>query len=231
MLTKDKQGKLWHKAYQQGMTMWEPQESIVVFGSRYLKRREGVASWSVRRRARRILDLGCGNGSNAHFFARQGYQVAGVDIAPSAIALAKRWFEHDGLKGDFRVGVVNALPWKDRTFDAAVSHGVLDHMTMEVAQGAAAELRRVLKPRGLLFLTLVAANDDAYGRGERVGRNTFVLADGAERGLPQHYFERDEIVGLLKGFRLLDLRRAELAYGPRQRSRHARWQVTAELKT
>lgn len=230
MLTKEKQGKLWHKAYRQGMTMWEPQESIVVFTSRFLRRREGVRRWDVRRPAGRVLDLGCGNGSNAHFLARQGLRVAGLDIAPSAIALAQRWFKADGLKGDFRVGSVAALPWKDRSFDAAVSHGVLDHMTMDVAKGAAAELRRVLKPGGLVFLTLVAASDHAYGRGERVGRNTFVLVDGAERGLPQHYFERDEIVDLLAGFRILDLRKAELVHGPALRSRVSRWHVTAELK-
>lgn len=230
MLTKEKQGKLWHKAYQQGMTMWEPQESIVVFTARFLRRREDVRRWEERRAARRVLDLGCGNGSNAHFLARQGLEVAGIDIAPSAIALAKKWFKAEGLRGDFRVGGVQSLPWKDRWFDAAVSHGVLDHMTMDDARAAAAELRRTLKPGGLLFLTLVAASDDAYGRGERIGRNTFVLVNGAERGLPQHYFERAEILDLLKGFRLLDLRRAELVHGPDLKSRVARWHVTAELK-
>jgi SAM-dependent methyltransferase len=228
MLTKDKQGRLWHQAYKAGMTMWEPQESIVVFAARWLKRREGIARWAVRRPARRVLDLGCGNGSNAHFFARSGYAVAGVDIAPSAIALAKSWFAHDGLRGDLRVGSVFALPWPARRFDATVSHGVLDHMTMDDARRAAAEVLRVSRPGALFFLTLAARNDLAYGRGTRVGRNTFTLKEGAEKGLPQHYFEEDEIRDLLKGWRLLDLRRAEVAFGPRLRSRHARWQVTAE---
>jgi len=41
------QAKLWTKAYETGMTMWQPQESIVIFAARYLKRREDLKRWTV----------------------------------------------------------------------------------------------------------------------------------------------------------------------------------------
>lgn len=219
---------IWSAAYKRGMTMWEPQESIVVFCARFLKRRETLRSWSVRRKARRILDLGCGNGSNARFFALMGYEAHGIDIASAAIKMGRAWFAREGIRGHLSVGSVLALPYKDGFFDAVVSHGVLDHMVMGEARKAASESRRVLKPKGLLFLTLISNGDSAYGQGHPAGRNTFILRDGPEKGLPQHYFDQGEIKDLLPGFTILDLRRSEMVFGPTLSSRHSRWQVTAE---
>jgi SAM-dependent methyltransferase len=222
------EGKLWTKAYESGMTMWQPQESIVVFAARFLKRREDLKRWTVKREVRRVLDLGCGNGSNARFFAQQGYEAHGIDIASAAIELGRAWFASEGLPGDLRVGSCMELPYENAHFDAVVSHGVLDHLTPDDGLKTMAEVRRVLKPGGLCFLTLVAVNDCEYGRGKPAGRNTFVLEDGYEKGLPQHYFDQEEISRLHEGFAVLDLRRIETVFGPGLEKRHSRWNVTAE---
>jgi hypothetical protein len=47
--------------------------------------------------------------------------------------------------------------------------------------------------------------DCEYGRGENVARNTFLLQDGYERGLVQHFFTWEEISELLSGFRVFDV--------------------------
>ena len=221
---------LWTRAYQSGMTMWQPQESIVMFSARFLKRREDLKRWTVRREVRRVLDLGCGNGSNARFFAQQGYEAHGIDISPSAIDMAREWFAEDGLQGDLRVGSCLDLPYDDGFMDVVVSHGVLDHLFPADGLKAMAEVHRVLRAGGLCFLTLVAVNDCEFGKGQPAERNTFVLPDGYERGLPQHYFDEQDIERLLQGFALLDLRRIETLFGPDLAQRHSRWHVTAERR-
>jgi SAM-dependent methyltransferase len=221
---------LWSKAYQSGMTMWQPQESIVMFSARFLKRREDVTRWTVKREVRRVLDLGCGNGSNARFFAQQGYEAHGIDISAAAVKLGRAWFAEEGLDGDLRVGSCLDLPYSDGFMDVVVSHGVLDHLMPSDGRRAMAEVHRVLRPGGLCFLTLVAVNDLEYGKGEPAGRNTFILADGYERGLPQRYFDREGIAELLQGFALLDLRRIETLFGQDLSQRHSRWNVTAERR-
>ena len=221
---------LWSKAYQSGMTMWQPQESIVMFSARFLKRREDLTRWTVRREVRRILDLGCGNGSNARFFAQQGYEAHGIDISAAAVEMGRAWFAQEGLQGDLRVGSCLELPYDDGFMDVVVSHGVLDHLMPADGRRAMAEVHRVLRPGGLCFLTLVAVNDLEYGKGEPADRHTFMLADGYEKGLPQRYFDREAIDELLQGFALLDLRRIETLFGPELSQRHSRWHVTGERR-
>lgn len=95
---------------------------------------------------RRVLEVGCGAGVDLARFARGGAIVTGVDLAESAIALARANFEQQGLPGDFKVADGEHLPFADDTFDLVYAHGVVQY-TAEPAR-LVAECRRVLKPRG-----------------------------------------------------------------------------------
>src|SRR6476646_4830996 len=52
-------------------------------------------------RGKRVLEIGCGAGVDLARFARGGAVVSGVDLAPSAIDLAKMNFAQQGLSGEF----------------------------------------------------------------------------------------------------------------------------------
>src|SRR5712692_8685011 len=54
-------------------------------------------------RGRRVIEVGCGAGVDLARFARGGANVTGVDLASSAIDLARANFEQQGLRGEFRV--------------------------------------------------------------------------------------------------------------------------------
>src|ERR1043166_5273342 len=62
---------------------------------------------------RMVLEVGCGAGVDLARFARGGAAVTGVDLAESAIALAKANFEQQGLEGDLRVADGERLPFPD----------------------------------------------------------------------------------------------------------------------
>lgn len=97
-------------------------------------------------KGQRVLDVGCGAGTDLVRFARGGALVTGVDISPSAIALARRNFDLQGLTADLREADGEHLPFPDGVFDLVFAHGVVQY----TADGRALvhECRRVLKPGG-----------------------------------------------------------------------------------
>src|ERR1700730_11711421 len=51
-----------------------------------------------------ILDLGCGQGPNTWYMAREGFSVSGIDGSQSALTQARDRLESENLKADLRVG-------------------------------------------------------------------------------------------------------------------------------
>ena len=98
-----------------------------------------------------VLDAGCGTGGFLARLAQAAPRAAfGLDYNPRAAAraAAKSGFPATG-------GTINALPFPDAAFGAAVSVDVLCHAAVDEA-AALAELRRVLAPGGTLVLNLPA---------------------------------------------------------------------------
>lgn len=117
----------------------------------------------------RILDAGCGTGGMIEVLrnTNPAWQVAGLDISPTALSLTRqRGFD------DLKEGSVDHLPYDNRMFDAVVSLDVLYFEGVDDTK-ALAEFRRVLKPDGLLVLNLPAfpafrgAHDEAVSGARR----------------------------------------------------------------
>jgi len=102
-----------------------------------------------------VLDVGCGTGGvTIPAKGRVGEKgtAAGIDPAPEMIAVARRKAERAGLEIDFRVGVIEALPFADRTFDVVTSSLMMHHLSRQLQVQGLAEIRRVLKPGGRIFI-------------------------------------------------------------------------------
>jgi SAM-dependent methyltransferase len=97
-------------------------------------------------RGRSVLEVGCGAGVDLARFAKGGAEVTGVDLAASAIDLARANFEQQGLKGLLRVADGECLPFPDNSFDLVYAHGVVQYTADP--QRLVEECRRVLKPGG-----------------------------------------------------------------------------------
>src|SRR5262245_40373235 len=81
------------------------------------------ANW----RGRRVLEVGCGIGTDLRQFAKAGALVVGTDLTWEAIRLARTGFERFGLNGSFVVADAEALPFREGVFDLCYSHGVIHH--------------------------------------------------------------------------------------------------------
>jgi len=97
-------------------------------------------------RGRKVLDVGCGAGTDLVRFAKGGAIVTGVDLAAAAIALARQNFAQQGLTADLREADGERLPFGDDEFDLVFAHGVVQYTSDD--QALVDECRRVLKPGG-----------------------------------------------------------------------------------
>ena len=109
----------------------------------------------------RVLDFGCGPGTITVGLAKavEPGEVHGIDMAESQINLARSAAEAGGHTNvTFHVGSVLELPFEDNSFDAAHCHAVLMHIPD--TQAALAEVKRVLKPSGIVASreTIVASS-------------------------------------------------------------------------
>lgn len=95
---------------------------------------------------REVLEAGCGIGTDGSRFAHAGARYTGMDFSPTALRLARRRFELEGLPGRFVGGSVTALPFDDASFDLVFSHGVIHHV--DDTDAAVREFHRVLRPGG-----------------------------------------------------------------------------------
>ena len=116
----------------------------------------------------RVLEIGCGLGTDGVQFAKAGADYTGVDLTDAAIELARKRFEVSGLRGELRVSDAENLDFADESFDLVYSHGVLHH-TPDIAR-AVSEIHRVLKPGGRAIVMLYHRDSYNYRVGIRILR-------------------------------------------------------------
>lgn len=102
----------------------------------------------------RVLDLGCGPGTISMGLAQAVApgELHGIDLEESQIEMARARAAGSSVNAVFRTGDATDLPYEDETFDVAHGHALLMHVPD--TEAVLAEVRRVLKPGGL-----VAARD------------------------------------------------------------------------
>jgi SAM-dependent methyltransferase len=98
------------------------------------------------------LDLATGTGNAALLAARAGAVATGLDSASRLIDVARSRAADDGIEATFVVGDLQALPFENGSFDVALS--VFGLIFAEDADGAFAEMMRVLGPNGRAFLSV-----------------------------------------------------------------------------
>jgi len=100
----------------------------------------------------KVLEVGCGLGTDGAQFAEAGADYTGIDLTDAAVELARKRFELFDLSGKFQTADAENLPFEDNTFDVVYSHGVLHH-TPDTRQ-AIREIHRVLRPGGRAIVML-----------------------------------------------------------------------------
>lgn len=103
-----------------------------------------------------VLDLGCAGGFMAEALAERGAHVTGIDPASDAIDAARDHARAGKLRIAYDVGVGEALPYDDASFDAVVCVDVLEHVAD--LHRVLSEIARTMRPGGLLLFDTINRN-------------------------------------------------------------------------
>ena len=137
--------------------------------------------------AGRVLELGCGLGADAAFFARAGgHAVLATDFASAALARLRTRYGAEAGLDTARIDMRAPLPLADARADTVYAHLSLHYYPDAATRALFAEIRRVLRPGGVLAFACKSTDDPLYGRGDLVEPDMFAL-DGKVR----HFFGED----------------------------------------
>ena len=148
----------------------------------------------------RTIDFGCGAGNYAVWLARQGFEVTGIDISPSAIDLARKNAARQGVGCTFIVAdVLMDLREVDGLFDFGFDWELLHHIFPDDCPRYMATVARLIRPGGK-YLSVCFHEDDPQFGGSGKYRTTPI-------GTVLYFSSEEELRDLYSPyFRILDLR-------------------------
>lgn len=163
----------------------------------------------------KILELGGGQGRDTIFFAQNGFHVWVLDYSENGIQAIKSKAQKLGLSQfitAIKHDVRNKLPFDDEIFDACYSHMFFCMaLTTKELELASNEIKRVLKSTGLNIYTVRNTNDSHYAKGIHIAEDMYEM-----NGFVVHFFNKDKIEYLSKGFEQITIDEFEEGQLPRK---------------
>lgn len=170
-----------------------------------------VASLFRDNNVKKVLDLGVGTGRNLIYLSKKRFNVCGIDIAQEGIGRCKKKLKKEGLSAKLKIGnIFEGLPYSDNAFDAIVSVQSLQHGSLNQIKNALDELKRILRPGGLIFVTLCgrySRNKLRYclvKTAKKLAPKTYVPTIGEEAGLIHYIYDKKTIQNHYKNFKIMD---------------------------
>jgi len=120
----------------------------------------------------KLLELGCGVGSDAAYFAEHGIHVTATDFSDVVIEQNKVRDKKPNLTFEV-VDISQPLPYESNSFNVVYAHLSLHYYNEATTSDVFKEIARVLKPGGMLFFSCKSVHDPLYGQGDEVEPGVF----------------------------------------------------------
>ncbi|MFA9395124.1 MAG: class I SAM-dependent methyltransferase [Halodesulfovibrio sp.] len=143
----------WEAIYQNGHNQNYPWDSVITFYFQYR---------SLFGAAPRVLEVGCGTGSNIRALAGEGAVVTGVDGSVTAITDAKKRFEQAGVNGDLLVKDFTQISYPPDSFDMAIDRGSIYCCSREDARKAVQLIADSMVKGGVFFMQMYSKKHSHY---------------------------------------------------------------------
>lgn len=128
---------------------------------------------SEMQKGKTVLELGCGNGRDSLYFYRNGLNVTAVDASDCTISQLKQQYDEDNICficDDFVCSPAIFSGQFDYCYSRFSLHAINEEQEIEVIKN----VFNVLKSKGKFFIEVRSVHDELYGKGERVGKDSFV---------------------------------------------------------
>lgn len=186
-----------------------------MFGAAHSDAAVNAAELFRREAVRTVLELGGGQGRDSLFLSREGFDVSVLDYSPAAADAINAKAEASGLTSVLRASthdIRQPLPFPAASFDACYSHMLYCMaLTTPELERLSAEVWRVLKPGGLNVYTVRHTGDAHFGSGLHRGEDMWEVG-----GFTVHFFTREKVAHLAKGFEIVGIDEFEEGGLPRK---------------
>lgn len=155
-----------------------------------------------------VLDLGAGLGRNSVYFAKQyNLRVTAIDISEYAINYVKQAAIEENVMVDAVKGDMFNTPFTSSSFDCVFAYDITSNLTTSEFEKLLAEINRVVKPGGEIYITLLSESSANYKNAkpeDHLDKNTIKVLD--EDGTERHefYVDIDDIVKYFGKFDFAD---------------------------
>jgi len=161
----------------------------------------------------KALDLGIGDGRNAIFLAKDGFEVEGIDISEEAIRKCREFAEKENLRIEARVADVREFPIPEGAYACIICSYVLPFLKRSEAGALIRRIKAGLAPGGVAYVAAFTTEDPGYRRLKERGLpevepNTFFSPKFGshffylEKGELQKFFSDFEILSYVEGYGL-----------------------------
>jgi ubiquinone/menaquinone biosynthesis C-methylase UbiE len=128
-----------------------------------------------------------------------------LDNSQIGIHTTRQWLQTENLTAVLVLQeMTERFPSEDNFFDAIVSVQVIHHADIATIKKIIAEMERVLKKEGFIFVTVPKLKNQAT-KYKQIEASTYVPLDGWEKGLPHHYFNSRELKDFFINFEIVDI--------------------------
>lgn len=160
-----------------------------------------------------VLDLGCGMGRHCILFAENGFTVTGFDLSQYGLDVLNKKAEKKNLAINSVQGDVVDLPFEDDRFDAILAYHSVYHVDSKGMDRVIENIKRVLKPGGEVYITLISKNTWSYSANSPsvivVDENVRLKEEQDGNFLPHFYVNLQDIQSLFKDFEMIRIRQIE----------------------
>ncbi len=153
--------------------------------------------------AKNILELGCGEGRDSIFFAKEGLKVTSIDFSERAIFSFKEKIIEKHLEEKIKIlrgDLLGLSDFKDNSFDVIYSNLGLHYFTNKETTKLFSEIYRILKEGGLLVFSVKSTSDKLYCKGRKIEPDMY----GVENHI-RHFFSKEYLLSKIRKFEIVNI--------------------------
>ncbi len=151
-----------------------------------------------------VLDLGMGEGRNAHYFAAKGHPVTGVDYSSSAVRRCQELWIESGFEMETIVADMTQFPVPSSSYSLIIISNVLNFFHPDEIQRIIQKAISGLVVGGMIYIQAFNRNDPAYARNEKMAKKVDQGTFYREKNDTYiHFFTLDSLLDYFTGFEVL----------------------------
>lgn len=158
--------EFWESVFKSNAEMW---------GENSTDNAHNVLRLLRKHKIKNVLIPGFGYGRNAQVFYDDGFEVTGIEISPTAIERARKYFGNDTT---IHKGSVTDMPFDAKQYQSIYCYSLLHLLNKADRKKLIADCYSQLETKGLMVFVALTVNDKRFGVGKEIDKNTYHSPNG-----------------------------------------------------